>query len=445
MKTWLRSPFPRVISYLLVLFLTAGIGTMPFTQTGCGGSGSSNNNNNNNIPQDFNELMKALNTQASVSNQSAYDFAVAFQAYFGANLNNLSASEIQAIISTFNSQGNNFISVIQYYGALVDAYLVQLNSSNLTLGKYQSVGGGIDTMASDVGGVIGDTVQGEADCAAQAMLDTDNEDLQLYKDCIAALRSQQLGQVANIGVGGVLGGGAGAVAGLAAGAVGAGLIVPIAVGTGVGVVAGVVWNWCTSGSSNLKLGKLGTLSGDVCVFVACEDQVRQLPTGQMGIACSVPPGSGTVTIYTEDGVPIVRSVTVTADGRVIDTTDCTGNADTSTIAEANSCIDGTTDSSAAGITGDCSDILAINANINPPDPGPGEAVTVTYTVFPPAAGCPTSFTVSGTDGYSDAGSPTTNSSGSAQIGIPGGAAGVIDTVNISESTNNNSKTLVYTF
>jgi hypothetical protein len=77
------------------------------------------------------------------------------------------------------------------------------------------------------------------------------------------------------------------------------------------------------------------------------------------------------------------------------------------------------------------------------DPGPGEGVTVTATTIPPMAGCIISFSIVGTDGYTNSASPTTDANGSATFYIPGGAEGVVDTVTI--SVGGQTTTVVYSF
>lgn len=81
---------------------------------------------------------------------------------------------------------------------------------------------------------------------------------------------------------------------------------------------------------------------------------------------------------------------------------------------------------------------------SPADPGPNQGVTVTATINPATAGVTVSYSVSGTDGYGDSGSPLTDSSGKISFYIPGGAANVRDTVTVSVQ-GGISKTFSYSF
>ncbi len=91
----------------------------------------------------------------------------------------------------------------------------------------------------------------------------------------------------------------------------------------------------------------------------------------------------------------------------------------------------------------CADLLGVSAVASPADPAPFQGVTVTATVFPAIAGCSVSYTVTGTDGYNDSGSPKTDSSGQINIFVPGGAEGVNDIVNL--ESNGKTFNVVYTF
>lgn len=82
---------------------------------------------------------------------------------------------------------------------------------------------------------------------------------------------------------------------------------------------------------------------------------------------------------------------------------------------------------------------------NPHDPGPGENVTMTIQIFPAEAGVTIEYNVSGTDGYADSGSPTTNAEGKIEFNIPGGAEGITDTINVSVPSKSLSGSTSYSF
>jgi hypothetical protein len=95
-------------------------------------------------------------------------------------------------------------------------------------------------------------------------------------------------------------------------------------------------------------------------------------------------------------------------------------------------------------TQNCAEVLYVTGHPTPQDPGPGEGVTVTATIFPVVEGCSVSFSIVGTDGYTNSGTYSTDASGQASFYIPGGAQGVFDIVTIT-SANGLKYTVTYTF
>jgi hypothetical protein len=94
--------------------------------------------------------------------------------------------------------------------------------------------------------------------------------------------------------------------------------------------------------------------------------------------------------------------------------------------------------------GTCDQVVFVTAVPNPPDPAPGQGVTVNATILPAVTGCNVSFSITGTDGYSNSGTYPTDSGGNASFYIPGGAVGVIDIVTIT-SSNGKTYTVSYVF
>jgi hypothetical protein len=81
----------------------------------------------------------------------------------------------------------------------------------------------------------------------------------------------------------------------------------------------------------------------------------------------------------------------------------------------------------------------------PPDPGPGELVTMIIDVLPAKAGVTIEYNVQGSDGYTASGSLVTDANGEVQFTIPGGAEGVADTITVNAPSLNASGTVQYTF
>jgi hypothetical protein len=95
-------------------------------------------------------------------------------------------------------------------------------------------------------------------------------------------------------------------------------------------------------------------------------------------------------------------------------------------------------------TGSCAEIGLMASSTDPPDPAPGQAVTVRVFVAPAAKGCKIDYSVLGTDGYAQADTLITDSQGSASLIVPGAAEGVVDEVNFS-TENGVTLSETYTF
>lgn len=91
----------------------------------------------------------------------------------------------------------------------------------------------------------------------------------------------------------------------------------------------------------------------------------------------------------------------------------------------------------------CSSIFAVSASTEPPDPAPGQSVTVIAVAVPPVAGCSMSFHMTGTDKFAKEDTVQTDAAGQATFVIPGGAADVVDTVIV--QVGGHETTLTYTF
>jgi hypothetical protein len=86
----------------------------------------------------------------------------------------------------------------------------------------------------------------------------------------------------------------------------------------------------------------------------------------------------------------------------------------------------------------------VTAVPDPPDPAPLQSVTVNATIMPMVTGCNVTFSIVGTDGYTNSGTYPTHANGNASFYIPGGNAGVIDVVTITTS-NGKTYTVSYVF
>ena len=82
---------------------------------------------------------------------------------------------------------------------------------------------------------------------------------------------------------------------------------------------------------------------------------------------------------------------------------------------------------------------------SPYNPDPSQNVLVTARITPATEGVEIYFHISGTDGYTNSATHTTDSSGKATFSIPGGAGGIVDTVTVRIEETGTEKVFSYVF
>jgi hypothetical protein len=91
------------------------------------------------------------------------------------------------------------------------------------------------------------------------------------------------------------------------------------------------------------------------------------------------------------------------------------------------------------------EVYSLSVVTSPNDPAPNQNVQVTARVTPVAEGVDIYFHISGTDGYTDSATSSTNSEGRATFSIPGGAEDVVDTVTVRIEETGLEKVFSYVF
>lgn len=87
---------------------------------------------------------------------------------------------------------------------------------------------------------------------------------------------------------------------------------------------------------------------------------------------------------------------------------------------------------------------ALTSIIVPPDPGPSQGYEILVSASCRANADNISIQISGTDGYQDATScPLTNKQGGCRLSVPGGSAGVVDTITIVAGTERRTLVIVF--
>lgn len=274
------------------------------------------------------------------------------------------------------------------------------------------------------------------------------EKLQAARDCVreAKILAVQKGfetAVVNTG-GGVTGAavGAGVVIYMGGSVLsGGGLIVITVAGAIGGDIATYLWSACTGSSSNLVNGlPLGLDDGESCAVSSGK--------GAPGAAFPLQAiGTGALQVFVEGCAPVTFDGLTVTQGQAINVVitceETNDDTDSTDVADANS---GSTSEIEDPDAVACADVTALTLTTSPSDPGPTDNVTATVSTLAPASGCSVSYSVSGTDGYADSDTLTTDSAGEASFSIPAAnEEGIVDTVTVTESASGKTGTVTYVF
>lgn len=339
---------------------------------------------------------ETLNTAVQSSESQTRSFATSIQ-----GLGETDKTKARAAVMGFISSGEQFVGWMQ---GLYDSSIAF--EQNL-VSPFQSAD---PILIKDVGDLIKDTRTKATGCDAIT-------DEIARQECFDKLRKDKLNETARYGVSAVVGGGASVVVGGALGAASAPILVTVAGATLAGVAVGWFVSWCTApASGNAML--LATSSGQ-CYMMGGK--------GKGGESMAIPfKGSGKLTVSLPGRAPVLLDVQF-IEGKEI-------------VLEGNPLKVTYRDAPAAT----CANMSGLIISPSPADPAPHQGVTVTVSSIPVASGCSVGYSVSGTDGYTQNGTLSTNASGKISFYVPGGADGVVDTIH---ATGNNgvASTAVYVF
>lgn len=400
--------------------------------TGCDIIGSS---------QNYEETVEEFGDCIEDMNSCLENFVLKTQEYESANFNSLSVAEINKIFSDYVSAGNDFVS------ALESQIELQENWSSISKSKSTTKSAACEFVSSlpDVSGInpqtakdVGDLVSGTSEEMKKIEKEyTENlktmgeaEAAEIYCEACKELRNKQLKKATNWGFGALMGTGAAVVVGGAVSIAGAPVLVTMGAATAAGMVVGKAASWLCSWYSDTKSDG----NGMFCMTTGKTTIGGHLPTDMIPEGSDVwiqVDGYAPLVIenfkYPEDGMertyelPLVKTNEITSDTEL----ECCA-IDTELVADS------------------CDDIVYVTGVASPTNPEPFQDVTVTATITPVIAGCEITFNIIGTDGYSKTQTKTTNSSGKASFGIPGGSSEVYDKVTIT-TCNNKQYIVTYTF
>lgn len=382
--------------------------------------------------EDQTVVVQDFSTNVSILHDALENFVLKAQTYENAKFSTLKAAQTKLIIDEYIAAGEKFVK------AMTDIQAIQNQNKSLHLKSASDLPcGPVDFIPDATSGISPGLVKNVADlinetkgdmAAIQKKFDNKEIDENTYNEACNKLKINKTVKAVNTGVGAVLGTGAAMGAGLV---VGAATLPAIATVTVVGVAVGttVTWfaNWYTGVKSTAATTQQYIISGKTTVG-------GKLPVHLIG-------QGATVTLAVQGQAPaVLKNFALPAAGynKKIEITPVKLGEATSG-GSSNVCM---IDEVMAAST--CSAVEFVTGSPSPVDPGPGVGVTVTGTLIPKVANCSISFSIVGTDGYSNSATKTSNSEGQATFYIPGGASGVFDKVTIT-SSNGKTYTVSYTF
>lgn len=369
---------------------------------------------------------------ASVNNvyDAQYNFIVKNQEFETIDFTTLPINEVKPYVDEY------IASAQQYLDALNKIVEFEQNAKsspkNFNNGPDCSAYDFVPTLDNGVGiGLVkgvGDIIKKNKEEMDQIQKDWEDgiiDDNEYYKET-GKLPQKNGGKALALGVGAIMGTGAAIVTGAVVGTVTAPAIATIAV---VGGAVGILTTWYATWTMNNKDG----------------DQQNFMLTGKTEVGGAIPLtmfGDNANVVVSIDGhapvaIPNFKlpaggiNKTIEIDAVKLEDAEWGGSTEVCLYEEPMT-------------ASTCAEVQFVSGSPSPSDPGPGEGVTVTATLVPPVADCSISFSIVGTDGYSNSATNTSNASGQATFYIPGGAAGVVDNVTIT-SINGKTYTVTYVF
>jgi hypothetical protein len=416
---------PAVILTFMLVFVT-----------GCQKADDKSSDNNSS----FSSNLDTYNTTVVNLNNSVEDFIHKSQTFEGTNFTGKTHAQSKQIVDDYIASGEKL-------KADLDLILAQQGGTKSILKGIKEGQDGPckpeDLLPGGTGGVspalvkqVGDLISStKGDVAKiEAQHESGQIDDNTYNAALNTLKTQKLAKTFNMGFGAVSGTGAAVFVGVAGIAAGAPALLVIGAATATGLVVGVTCTWICSWYTGTKLKNSQDSTTIYFMSTGKSKLGDPIPTAMMT-------NGATLTICIAGYTPVcVKNLALPAKGHEmtlqinpVKVEDATQGMTTQVC---------TLDS--VHTAESCDQVAFVTAVPNPPDPAPGQGVTVVATILPALAGCIISFAITGTDGYSNSGTYPSDSEGNASFYIPGGAAGVIDHVTIT-SSNGKTYTVTYVF
>ncbi|HLD44384.1 MAG TPA: hypothetical protein VJC18_03020, partial [bacterium] len=206
-------------------------------------------------------------------------------------------------------------------------------------------------------------------------------------------------------------------------------------------IASYIWSACRSNGSGSSLKNI--LYADSTESCAISSGSGSTDSSMTLMAT----GTGTLQVFVADCAPIVLDGLTIQSGQTLSVNaQCTALSADIAPGDVTNNSDNASSSSTESTAVTCDGISGLIATNSPADPSLSDYVTVTATTIPPASGCSVNYSMSGTDGYAQSATLTTDAAGAISFTIPPAEIeGIVDTVITTESASGKSSTITYVF
>ena len=374
------------------------------------------------------------NTAVTDVNKSLEDFILKTQTYESANFSGMTHDATKKIVDDFISSGEKLKADLDRVTKYQTGAMLK-NSQGINdnpcgpMDIIPDAGNGVSPgLVKNVADLISET-KGEV-AKIEQKYNNGEIDENTYNEALNTLKKTKTTKAVNLGFGAIMGTGAAIGTGLI---IGAATLPAVATVTAVGVGVGAAVTWICNKVSGVKLKN------------GMDGEKYYMSTGVSKLGDLIP------TTMMEDGSDLIITIDGYAPVNVKDFVLPEKGHKTTIEINPVKLEDAKTDGTCEVCLIDeileaatCDQVAFVTAVPNPQDPGPGEGVTVIATLIPTVAGCDVTFSIVGTDGYSDSGTYQTDPEGTASFYIPGGEEGVVDQVTIVTS-NGKQYTVTYVF
>ena len=386
--------------------------------------------------KDETDEIKVAEYQASVAdvNLTLVSFIDEVQKFETTNVTTLAVEDVKPFMDAYILAGEKYVAALEktiYFQKSTKKSTFEVNDGDpeWECSPYDFVPGGTVSvgLAKAVGDLIKDT-KGEV-AEIHYKWKSGEIDDNVYYEAMNQLKIEKPLKASSIGFGAVMGTGAAIIVGAATAPLSISALATVGIVTATGAVVGSTVTWIAEWYSGSKNGEPAYY-----MLTGTSEPGESLPVNLIGDGANL-------IISAEGYVPVSINnfklpatginKTIQVEGVKLEDADLNG----STMVCFNE---------EQMVGGNCDAVQFVTAGPNPPDPGPWESVTVVATLIPFAADCAISFSIVGTDGYSNSNTKLSDANGNASFYIPGGDEGVVDVVTIT-SSNGKTYTVTYVF